>query len=352
MKKNIILMVLCMFFLILGSCDNEPGHIPTIYNLGLKSLNPSDGTLNPIFDIAITNYDLSLPNDIEKISFTAEALEGYNTLTFDPPEAEYGKNGVSLTEDKPVIISIKVTAPDNTIKTYTIIVVRNSIVTDEFGVINILLRPTMMRGIEGIRTPDGYATHKLYDSITHYTAIFLKMGYFIEGDPDVPFWEWEYVPDEYFYASVDSTENSLSMLLPFGEYYITLLAGYKDSLFDDNDNNRYVLVAEGNPYVMIKLENSSVTSIMIPMYYRGVTYTYYEFSYERGYYWSDSIIFDTIKSLNYLPWDIGAVIYGIFGWNENVHFIELIETGEQFPLVNGSFTPGTPVHLLLFVTHT
>jgi len=127
---------------------------------GLKSLIPAYGTLSPLFDTAITNYALVLPNDVEQITFRAEAEDDNVTLAFDPAEAEDGETGVSLTEGVSVTISIIITAPNNTAKTYRVNVTRSLIVPTEW--LNILLGTIKINDVEIADGTD--CVIRIYDS--------------------------------------------------------------------------------------------------------------------------------------------------------------------------------------------
>jgi len=127
MMKSRIFYVVGVIFLILGSCNN--GEEQTDYNVDLNSIVPAHGTLNPVFNNAVTNYNLNLQYDVDNITFTAETADSNTIIIFDPPEAENGKSGVILTEGNPVKVNIKVIAPDNTSKIYTINIIRNPLIT-------------------------------------------------------------------------------------------------------------------------------------------------------------------------------------------------------------------------------
>jgi hypothetical protein len=143
------------------------------------------------------------------------------------------------------------------------------------GEVIIPLHFTGLRAITG----DEYA-NDLYKSITTYTAIFYKLGYLIP-DQSKDFFDWEWIPPEYFYATVNKSESSIRMKLPIGDYSITLSAGYEDSILDYYNEpvcNPYILVAEGVSDI-IKIESSSRMTITIPMQYQGIHYLIHNAGY-------------------------------------------------------------------------
>ncbi len=83
----------------------------------LKSISLSSGSLSPAFDPSVTEYNVVLPNEIEKITVTGTQKDSFATVA--QPTADK-----ALVPGETAVLQIEVTAQDGTRKTYKINVTR------------------------------------------------------------------------------------------------------------------------------------------------------------------------------------------------------------------------------------
>ena len=84
-------------------------------NADLSDLGVTGETLNPAFDKDTTNYTVTVPNDTDKATITAEAADSRSTVTgTGEKDLNYGSNN----------FDVVVTAEDGTKKTYTVTIER------------------------------------------------------------------------------------------------------------------------------------------------------------------------------------------------------------------------------------
>lgn len=90
-------------------------------NANLASLTPAVGTLSPVFDPAITSYDLEVPNATTTISLTPATANEFASLTFNGTALASGvaSSPLTLLEGRNAV-TIIVTAQDGTLKTYNV----------------------------------------------------------------------------------------------------------------------------------------------------------------------------------------------------------------------------------------
>lgn len=84
-------------------------------NANLKWLVPSKGTLTPKFDPAVTDYTVTVPYDVQSVTFSADS---------EDPEADIdisGKSAVKVGKNTRVLT---VTAPNGTTKKYNLTIIR------------------------------------------------------------------------------------------------------------------------------------------------------------------------------------------------------------------------------------
>lgn len=84
-------------------------------NANLKSLSVSNGTLSPAFNSGTTNYKMEVPFETSKLNIKAEAEDANAKVSINNPD---------LVAEKTTTVTIKVTAQNETSKTYTIQVTR------------------------------------------------------------------------------------------------------------------------------------------------------------------------------------------------------------------------------------
>lgn len=84
-------------------------------NANLKRLVPSKGTLTPKFDPKVTDYTVTVPYDVQSVTFSADSEDPDADITIS------GKSAVAVGENKRVLT---VTAPNGTTKKYNLTVIR------------------------------------------------------------------------------------------------------------------------------------------------------------------------------------------------------------------------------------
>lgn len=122
----------------------------------LSGLTVSTGTLSPAFDAAVTSYTVALPYATTSITFGATALDGAHTVSI----VNAGTSAVGATMSVPlvgVMALIHVTAPDTTVRTYTVHVTRAP-------------APTANVDLDLLQLSAGTLTPAFDPAVTSYTA--------------------------------------------------------------------------------------------------------------------------------------------------------------------------------------
>jgi|GEM_PF-5957857 len=94
-------------------------------NADLSALTISNGTLSPAFSAGITSYSIAVDNNISAINITPVVSDTSATLAINGTIALSGIASQSISLDTGEnVISVVVTAQNNSIKTYTVVVTR------------------------------------------------------------------------------------------------------------------------------------------------------------------------------------------------------------------------------------
>ena len=223
------------------SGDGETGETAAEGQLTALSISP--GTLTPAFSPSIDSYSANVGMDVESIDVQALAGEG-STVTVE------GSEGLQMGENT---VTIRVTAPDGTVKTYTISVTKSeggeTAAAETEAVEGVSLEAaakaiTILEPEEGVAPPEGFVEAKIN----------------IDGH-EVTGWIWENESDHQyciFYAAnaageknlyrYDLTEKTIQRYFQdpaaqaSQEEYVTLAENY-NNLLEDYQIRLYIIIA-------------------------------------------------------------------------------------------------------------
>ncbi|WP_341346582.1 S-layer homology domain-containing protein [Paenibacillus sp. FSL H3-0469] len=137
-------------------------YTPNSVNADLSSLSLSAGTLEPAFNAATTEYDVSL-KDAGSITVTAAAADSRSTLKVNDTVVASGaaSEAITLTPGTKTNIKVEVTGVDGRVKTYTLKVTNSKTETPstpEPGTPTPSPTPTTEPGTPSTPAPGGYYT--------------------------------------------------------------------------------------------------------------------------------------------------------------------------------------------------
>ena len=99
----------------------------TNVDASLSALTISPGALRPIFDPAVTAYDVAVADSVATVTITPTANESVATITVNGDDVDSGaaSDAITLTSGTAVPVTVVVTAGDgSTVRTYTVMVTR------------------------------------------------------------------------------------------------------------------------------------------------------------------------------------------------------------------------------------